>query len=103
MKSRVGDGLRSALLTNKIECGIHYPVPLHLQPALRSYGYRRGDFPLAEFVADTVLSLPMHPHLTDADVARVAEVIHAEFARARGVVDGAHPDLGATESPSGNA
>ncbi len=103
IKSRIRDSLRSALLTNQIECGIHYPVPLHLQPALRSYGYRRGDFPLAECVADTVLSLPMHPHLTDVDVARVAEVIHAEFAKARGAVDGAHPDLGASESPSGNA
>jgi dTDP-4-amino-4,6-dideoxygalactose transaminase len=69
------DALRSALLANEIECGIHYPVPLHLQPACRALGYRAGDFPESERVADAVLSLPMHPHLTGPELERVANVV----------------------------
>ncbi len=51
-----------------INCGLHYPIPLHLQEAYRDLGYARGDFPVTEQVADTILSLPMYPHLTDAMV-----------------------------------
>ncbi len=69
------DAFRTALLTAQIECGIHYPIPLHLQSALKDCGYRHGDFPHSEAVADTVLSLPMHPHLTDGEVDRVVEVL----------------------------
>jgi dTDP-4-amino-4,6-dideoxygalactose transaminase len=69
------DALRSALLGNEIECGIHYPVPLHLQPACRALGYRAGDFPESERVADAVLSLPMHPHLKRAELERIADVV----------------------------
>jgi dTDP-4-amino-4,6-dideoxygalactose transaminase len=75
------DAIRRALLSNGIECGIHYPVPLHLQPACRFLGYRRGDFPASERVADAVLSLPMHPHLTDLDVARITDTIRHALAK----------------------
>ncbi len=79
VQSRYRDHLRTALLANNIECGIHYPVPLHLQPALNSSGYKHGDFPAAERLADEVLSLPMHPHLTNLEIVRVAEVVKAEL------------------------
>ncbi len=69
------DKVRQELLKKGIECGIHYPVPLHLQPAFKSDGYRQGDFPVSERMADTILSLPIHPHLTDAEVSRVAEIV----------------------------
>jgi dTDP-4-amino-4,6-dideoxygalactose transaminase len=75
IRSPQRDALRQALLSKNIECGIHYPVPLHLQPACRDLGYRRGDFPESEKLADTELSLPMHPHLTDSEVERVAEAV----------------------------
>ncbi|MBV8775230.1 MAG: DegT/DnrJ/EryC1/StrS family aminotransferase [Deltaproteobacteria bacterium] len=68
------DALRSGLLTNQIECGIHYPLPLHLQPACRALGYRAGDFPESERAADAVLSLPMHPHLKPSELERIANV-----------------------------
>ncbi len=71
------DRIRQALLREHIECGIHYPVPLHLQPALRSFGYTNNDFPESERLADTVLSLPMHPHMTNLDVVRVADCVIA--------------------------
>jgi dTDP-4-amino-4,6-dideoxygalactose transaminase len=76
------DALRTSLLEAGIECGIHYPVPLHLQPACRHLGYQPGDFPAAEALADSVLSLPMHPHLKAAEVRQVSRTI--ELAMARG-------------------
>jgi dTDP-4-amino-4,6-dideoxygalactose transaminase len=75
IRSERRDAIRNALLMNKIECGIHYPVPLHLQPAFRKLGHRPNDFPASEQIADTVLSLPMHPHLTKLEVARVAAAV----------------------------
>ncbi len=69
------DLIREALIRNEIQCGIHYPVPLHLQPACRELGYSAGDFPSAEALADTALSLPMHPHLSETEVARVVQVV----------------------------
>jgi dTDP-4-amino-4,6-dideoxygalactose transaminase len=69
------DLIREALTRAEIGCGIHYPVPLHLQPACEALGYRRGDFPVSEQVADSVISLPMHPHLTDREVCTVAETV----------------------------
>src|SRR5207253_8326051 len=75
IRSPKRDHIREALLREQIECGIHYPLPLHVQPACRFLGYRHGDFPASETVADTVLSLPMHPHLTSAEVEQVAQVV----------------------------
>ncbi len=75
IRSARRDLIRNALIKNEIECGIHYPVPLHLQPALSHLGYRSGDFPASESLADTVLSLPMHPHLTIAEAARTVATV----------------------------
>lgn len=58
-----------------IACGIHYPVPVHLQDAYRTLGHRRGDFPVAERCADEILSLPMFPELTPAQVEIVASAL----------------------------
>jgi dTDP-4-amino-4,6-dideoxygalactose transaminase len=90
IRSRRRDAIRQALLGGNIECGIHYPVPLHLQPACRDLGYRPGDFPVSERVADTELSLPMHPHLTDAEVRRVAETVIAAIRKPPTMFAGGH-------------
>ncbi len=58
-----------------VATGIHYPVPIHLTPAFSSLGYSAGDFPVAERLAERILSLPMHPHLIPADVVHVAESV----------------------------
>lgn len=58
-----------------IGCGIHYPVPLHLQEAYSSLGQGRGTFPVAERCADEFLSLPMFPELTEPQVRYVAEAL----------------------------
>jgi dTDP-4-amino-4,6-dideoxygalactose transaminase len=69
------DLIREALTGAEIGCGIHYPIPLHLQPACGELGYRSGDFPHSERLAETILSLPMHPHLTDHEVNTVANTV----------------------------
>jgi dTDP-4-amino-4,6-dideoxygalactose transaminase len=58
-----------------IGAGIHYPVPLHLQPALAYLGYGRGDFPVAEHAAEHMLSLPMYPELTRDQIATICLVL----------------------------
>jgi dTDP-4-amino-4,6-dideoxygalactose transaminase len=58
-----------------IGTGIHYPIPLHLQKAYSSFGYKRGDFPVTEKIASEILSLPMFPGLTEDMQVRVAAQI----------------------------
>ena len=69
------DGLMSELAAKGISCGIHYPVPVHLQEAYRFLGLPRGSFPVAERCADEFLSLPMFPELTSEQVAYVAGAV----------------------------
>ena len=71
------DRLREALQARRVETGIHYPAPLHLQAALEDLGYRRGAFPTAERLAAHSLSLPMYPEMPLAQVELVADGIRA--------------------------
>jgi dTDP-4-amino-4,6-dideoxygalactose transaminase len=99
VRSERRDALRNALLVSGIECGIHYPVPLHLQPAFRRYGYRSGDFPNSERVADTVLSLPMHPYLTEPDLERVVTALHQGLSKGDNLFAGGHHEPAAACPP----
>lgn len=67
--------LQEALHEAGVQTGIHYPVPVHLQPAYAALQYKSGDFPEAERQARRVLSLPMYPELKDEQIVRVAEAI----------------------------
>lgn len=67
--------LRRFLADRGIETAVHYEVPLHLHPAFRPLGYRRGDFPIAERAAREVCSLPLHPWLSDRDAQMIAAAI----------------------------
>jgi dTDP-4-amino-4,6-dideoxygalactose transaminase len=69
------DALKRYLEEHGIATGLHYPVPLHLQPAYEHLGYRRGDFPVAEKMADEILSLPMYPELTENQIDYVVDNI----------------------------
>jgi len=71
------DGLQKRLASAGVQTGIHYPVPVHLQPAYRPLGHREGDFPESERQARRVLSLPMFAELTEEQLARVAEAVEA--------------------------
>lgn len=66
------DALRSHLGDKGIETGIHYPIPAHRQPAFQKLGLRAPDLPVTERVCEQVLSLPMHPYLTQSEVETVA-------------------------------
>jgi dTDP-4-amino-4,6-dideoxygalactose transaminase len=71
------DGLRAHLDERGIATGIHYPIPIHLQTAYRDLGYRRGDFPVTERAANSILSLPMYAELPPTAIEEVASAVHA--------------------------
>jgi dTDP-4-amino-4,6-dideoxygalactose transaminase len=71
------DALQKHLGAAGVQTGIHYPVPVHLQPAYAAHGHRPGDFPNAERQAGRILSLPMFPELTEAQAAHVAEGVRS--------------------------
>jgi UDP-2-acetamido-2-deoxy-ribo-hexuluronate aminotransferase len=68
--------LQEELTANGIPTAVHYPVPLHLQPAFYIPRIARGSFPNAEAAAERVISLPIHPYLNDGDHAKVAKLVH---------------------------
>lgn len=71
------DALQNMLKAAGIGTLIHYPVAPHLSPAYAHLGFKRGDFPLSEEIADTALSLPIGPHLKLAEAGRVVEAVTA--------------------------
>jgi UDP-2-acetamido-2-deoxy-ribo-hexuluronate aminotransferase len=75
IRSRDRAGLIGHLTEAGVPTAVHYPKPLHLQPAFGGLGYRAGDFPVSEQVSSEVLSLPFSPFLTEADQDRVIEAI----------------------------
>lgn len=74
------DDLRNYLSSKQIETGIHYPVPPHLQAGFRALGFKKGDFPLAEEIADTSLSLPLWPGMETHSVEYVCDTVRKYFA-----------------------
>ena len=73
------DRLMNALAGKGISCGIHYPVPIHLQEAYRFLGLPRGSFPVAERCAEEFLSLPMFPELTTEQISYVVDTLKANI------------------------
>jgi dTDP-4-amino-4,6-dideoxygalactose transaminase len=74
------DQFRRLLEQAGISTGIHYPLPLHLQPACSYLGYQRGDLPQTEACAARVVSLPMYPELTEQQLTYVVEMVHKSLA-----------------------
>jgi dTDP-4-amino-4,6-dideoxygalactose transaminase len=74
------DPLRAYLAEHGVETLLYYGTALHLHPAAATLGYRRGDFPIAEAQCDRVLALPHHQHLTEDQIAFVAETVNAFYA-----------------------
>ena len=76
IRTNMRDGLRKHLTENNIETGIHYPIPIHKQKPYLQFG---GSFPITERVSAEILSLPMHPGLSNEDVENVVLAINAFF------------------------
>lgn len=74
------DELQAFLIAKGIDAKVHYPIPMHLQPAARSWGYKAGDFPRAERLCANIMSLPVHEFITPSQTAEMAARIK-EFYR----------------------
>ena len=88
LRSSDRDGLRAALTEKGIQTGIHYPIPVHMQPAYADLGYVPGAFPQAEAAAKQVISLPLYPELSEDAVKRVAYAVRNAAAKAPAEVSG---------------
>jgi dTDP-4-amino-4,6-dideoxygalactose transaminase len=77
VRSPQRDNLCRELSSASIGTGLHYPIPLHLQPAYRFLGHKPGDFPVAEKLAKECFSLPMFPGLQESELDRVCQVLSA--------------------------
>ena len=79
VRTKYRDELQKHLNKLDIQTLIHYPVPPHLQEAYSELNYKKGDFPIAEEIAETCLSLPIFPGLTESQVEQVADAIKSFF------------------------
>ncbi len=71
------DSIQKGLTEAGIASAIYYPVPLHLQESYKDLGCKKGDFPVSEAIASDIISLPMYPELTEAQIDEVCKVIKA--------------------------
>ena len=69
------DKLREELKLKGVATGIHYPIPLHLQPAYSYLGYKKGDFPVTEKASQEILSLPMFAELFEKQIVEIYKLI----------------------------
>ncbi|GAA3735763.1 DegT/DnrJ/EryC1/StrS family aminotransferase [Plantactinospora mayteni] len=81
LRTRYRDGLLAHLREAGIGAGVHYPIPLHLQPAYAALGYKPGDLPVTEAWARECLSLPIYPELTEEQVETVVAEVRGYFER----------------------
>lgn len=73
------DELKIYLEERGVDAKIHYPTPMHLQPAAKSFGYKKGDFPRAEYVAASVMSLPVHEFISNEQREDVIQLIQGFY------------------------
>ena len=73
------DALQRYLMVHGIETAIHYPIPIHLQPAASNFGYSIGNFPVTEKQSERILTLPIHQYLKKNDIKYVCEFINKFF------------------------
>jgi dTDP-4-amino-4,6-dideoxygalactose transaminase len=79
IQTKYRDSLKGFLQKCEIDTKIHYPIPIHLQEAAKSLGYKKGDFPVTEKQVDQILSLPVYPELTDEQIMHVIHSIKDYF------------------------
>ena len=80
IRAKNRDGLVAHLQEKGIGAIIHYPIPVHLQPAYADLGHTKGDFPVCEEISDEILSLAMFPEITEEQIDEVTEAIRSFYA-----------------------
>ena len=70
--TKIRNQLQKDLLINGVDTKIHYPIPLHLQECSNNLGYKKGDFPISENLANSMISLPIYPLLEDREIEYIA-------------------------------
>lgn len=73
------DELHKHLLANNIRAAIHYPIPIHLQPVAAYLEHVKGDFPMTEKQADSIMTIPVHQFLQEDDIAHVSGIINSFY------------------------
>ncbi|MFH0714657.1 MAG: DegT/DnrJ/EryC1/StrS family aminotransferase [Candidatus Diapherotrites archaeon] len=77
IRSKEKAKIEAALQKNEVQYGVHYPLPLNLQPIYKQlYGFKGGEFPQSEKFANEILSLPVYPKMKSEDVLKVCEVVN---------------------------
>jgi dTDP-4-amino-4,6-dideoxygalactose transaminase len=79
IKTDFRDELMDYLNNFKIPTVIHYPIPIHLQKAYTNLGFKKGDFPITEKIADQIISIPIHPNLFDTEIEYITSKIKDFF------------------------
>ncbi|MBX7243938.1 MAG: DegT/DnrJ/EryC1/StrS family aminotransferase [Candidatus Sumerlaeaceae bacterium] len=85
IRAKDRDGLAAYLKEQGIGTGLHYPLPLHLQPSM-AFDYRKGDFPEAEKACSEMLSIPMYGHMTEDQALEVSKAVAAYYAKSPATV-----------------
>ena len=75
LNNKLRNNIIKYLIKNKIDAKIHYPIPMHLQPAAKIYGYKKGDFPVTERLAETSISIPVHEFITKKNIDFIVNII----------------------------
>ena len=73
------DGLQKYLSENDVQSLVYYGTPLHLQNASKKHGYKKGDFPKAEYLCDRVISLPFHQYLNEEEILLVSDMVNKYY------------------------
>ena len=73
------DGLQKYLSENEVQSLVYYGTPLHLQNASKKHGYKKGDFPKAEYLCDRVISLPFHQYLKEDEILFVSDLVNKYY------------------------
>ena len=79
IRTKKRDELMKHLKEKGISCGIHYPIPLHLQPAYKNLGFKQKDYPISEKLAKEILSIPIYPELNNEQKSYIVENIKRFF------------------------
>lgn len=74
-------GIIKELKKNNIDVKIHYPVPMHLQPAAKNMGYKKGDFPITENISRETVSLPVHEYITRKDLDKIIKIFRDNYGK----------------------